>query len=45
LKCVSKIIQDKQIQQDEWKFAMRNRDKKIDEYKTLLRKQAAAASS
>jgi hypothetical protein len=39
------MFQDKHIQQDEWKFAMRNRDKKIDEYKTLLRKQAAAASS
>jgi hypothetical protein len=39
------MFQDKHIQQDEWKFVMRNRDKKIDEYKTLLRKQAAAASS
>jgi hypothetical protein len=34
------LKQDKAICQDEWKFAMGNRDKKIVEYKDLMRKAA-----
>lgn len=38
------LKQDKAICQDEWTFAMGNRDKKIVEYKDLLKKAAAAAN-
>eukprot|EP00558_Chaetoceros_sp_UNC1202_P003594 CAMPEP_0197249800 /NCGR_PEP_ID=MMETSP1429-20130617/49392_1 /TAXON_ID=49237 /ORGANISM="Chaetoceros sp., Strain UNC1202" /LENGTH=67 /DNA_ID=CAMNT_0042711451 /DNA_START=118 /DNA_END=321 /DNA_ORIENTATION=+ len=34
--------EDKQIFQDEFKFAMHNRDSKIKEYKELMRKAAAS---
>jgi len=37
--------QDKRIGQDQWKFAMHNRDKRVAEYRKLMNDAAAAASS
>ena len=35
---ISLLSKEKSIQQDEWTFAMKNRDKRISEYEDLLRK-------